>query len=69
MKPLTYLQQQCRLRRNVLTGQLLYANSHCETWLPLSKEGRNTILLMAQDKDVALTAETRPGHRLRVLRR
>lgn len=58
MKPLTYLQQQCRLRRNVLTGQLLYANSDREAWLPLSKEGRNTILLMAQDKDVALTAET-----------
>ena len=57
MKPLTYLQQQCRLRRNVLTGELLYANEDDEEWQLLSKEGRNTILLTAQDKGVELTKE------------
>lgn len=56
--PLTYLQEQCRLRRNVLTGELLYARNESEEWLPLSKEGRNTILLTAQDNGVALTEDT-----------
>lgn len=66
LSPLSYLTQTCRLRRNVLTGELLYAqpapnvstlNSQTH-WLPLSKEGRNTILLMAQDSGIALTDET-----------
>ena len=57
MTPLTYLQQQCRLRRNVLTGELLYATDDSDNWLPLSKEGRNTILLTAQNDGVALTKE------------
>lgn len=72
--PLTYLKEQCRLRRNVLTGELLYASDKTQSekqkvqtskskvqsneWLPLSKEGRNTILLTAQDNGVALTEET-----------
>lgn len=71
--PLSYLTQTCRLRRNVLTGELLYAQPASNTstlksqtsnlnsqtyWLPLSKEGRNTILLTAQDNGIALTDET-----------
>lgn len=52
-----YLQQHCRLRRNVLTGELLYAPGD-EGWLPLSKEGRNTILLTAQQDGVELSADT-----------
>lgn len=52
--PLTYLREQCRLRRNVLTGELLYAGDDGE-WLPLSREGRNTILVKAQDAGVAMS--------------
>lgn len=66
LSPLSYLKRMCRLRRNVLTGELLYGvdNSQCSNlksqsgWQPLSVEGRNTILLTAQDNGVALTEET-----------
>lgn len=54
---LTYLRSHCRLRRNVLTGELLYAPDDGD-WLPLSKEGRNTVLLNAEADGVALTATT-----------
>lgn len=55
--PLTYLQEQCRLRRNVLTGELLYATDS-DDWLPLSREGRNTLLLTACDRGVAIDDDT-----------
>ena len=57
LSPLTFLRQQCRLRRNVLTGEILYASDDSEEWQLLSQEGRNTILLSAQDKGIALTKE------------
>ncbi len=57
---ITYLEEQHRLRRNVLTGELLYADAdHDEChWHRLSKEGRNTLILEAQREGVALTDET-----------
>lgn len=58
LTPLEYLETRCRLRRNVLTGSLLYATDDGDIWRPLSKEGRNTILLQAGDDGVELSAET-----------
>ena len=57
---ITYLEEQHRLRRNVLTGELLYADAdHDEChWHRLSKEGRNTLILEAGRDGVALTDET-----------
>ena len=56
---ITYLEEQHRLRRNVLTGELLYADAdHDEChWHRLSKEGRNTLILEAGREGVALTDE------------
>lgn len=58
MDALTYLESHCRLRRNVLTGEVFYAESGIDDYRPLSKEGMNTILLEAHGKGVELTAET-----------
>ena len=58
---ITYLEEKHRLRRNVLTGELLYADNdseQCEHWHRLSKEGRNTLILEAESKGVMLTDET-----------
>jgi predicted P-loop ATPase len=62
---ITYLEEKHRLRRNVLTGELLYADDaqskqgeQGEQWHRLSKEGRNTLILEAERDGVALTDET-----------
>ena len=58
MDVLTYLDTQCRLRRNVLTGVLSYAPADSDDYLPLSREARNTLLLEAARQGVNLTEET-----------
>ena len=62
---ITYLEEKHRLRRNVLTGELLYADDaqskqgeQGEHWHRLSKEGRNTLILEAERDGVMLTDET-----------
>ena len=57
MDALTYLESQCRLRRNVLTGETLYAPTDMEQYRPLSREAQNTLLLMANSQGVKLTDE------------
>ena len=53
---ITYLESSHKLRRNVLTGELLYADA--DGWRKLSKEGRNTIILNALRDGVSLEEET-----------
>lgn len=53
---ITYLENSHKLRRNVLTGELLYADA--DGWHKLSKEGRNTIILSAMRDSVSLDEET-----------
>lgn len=48
MDPLEYLRSRCSLRRNMLTGETFYAPQDSDDWRPLSQEGRNTIILEAQ---------------------
>lgn len=55
MDALTYLESQCRLRRNVLTGETLYVPSDMTEYRPLSVEAKNTLLLMANSQGVDLT--------------
>jgi hypothetical protein len=57
MDPLTYLQDHCALRRNVLTGETLYTADDGEERL-LSPEGVNTLILQAAQKGVKLDADT-----------
>ncbi len=54
----TYLEQRVDLRRNVLTGETLYASPDEDDYAPLSQEGINTILLEAERRGVTLTEET-----------
>lgn len=56
MDALTYLQSKCRLRRNMLTGEILYADGDEAQYLPLSPEARNTLLLRAGHDGVELNA-------------
>ncbi|MBM6992231.1 MAG: P-loop ATPase [Prevotella sp.] len=55
MDALTYLESHCRLRRNVLTGEIFYAATASDDYRPLSKEGVNTIILEAGREGVGLT--------------
>lgn len=55
MDALTYLESRCLLRRNVLTGETLYAAPKTDNYRPLSKEGVNTIILEAGREGVGLT--------------
>lgn len=55
MDALTYLQSRCHLRRNVLTGETLYAPQASDDYKPLSKEGINTLILEAGRQGVGLT--------------
>lgn len=55
MDALTYLESRCRLRRNVLTGETLYAPKGSDDYRPLSAEARNTIVLEAGRDGVGLT--------------
>lgn len=57
MDVLTYLESQCRLRRNVLTGETLYAPSDMTEYRPLSVEAKNTLLLMANSQGINLTEQ------------
>lgn len=58
MDALTYLQTRCRLRRNVLTGTIYYAPEDSGDYRPLSPEGRNTILLEAEQLGVSMNTLT-----------
>lgn len=57
MDALTYLESQCRLRCNVLTGETLYAPSDMTEYRPLSVEAKNTLLLMANSQGINLTEQ------------
>ena len=58
MDALTYLQRRCSLRRNVLTGETLYAPQGTDDYRPLSPEARNTIILEAAREGVEVSDET-----------
>ncbi len=55
MDALTYLESHCLLRRNVLTGETLYAPKGSAKYLPLTKEAANTLILEAGRHGVGLT--------------
>lgn len=58
MDALSYLQRRCSLRRNVLTGETLYAPQGTDDYQPLSPEARNTLILEAAREGVEVTDET-----------
>lgn len=58
MDALTYLQRRCSLRRNVLTGETLYATQGTDDYQPLSSEARNTLVLEAARDGVDVSDET-----------
>ena len=47
MDALTYPEQRCQLRRNVLTGEISYAGRGYDAFVPLSPEALNTLVLEA----------------------
>lgn len=55
MDALTYLESNCQLRRNVLTGETQYASQGSDDYRPLSAEGINTLILEAGRRGVGLT--------------
>lgn len=55
MDALTYLETRCQLRRNVLSGETLYAAKGSRDYLPLSAEAINTLILEAGRDGVGLT--------------
>ncbi len=55
MDALTYLESRVQMRRNLLTGETLYAPAGSDDYAPLSVEGVNTIVLEALRQGVALT--------------
>jgi predicted P-loop ATPase len=57
MDPLTYLEDHCELRRNVLTGEILFSGDDGEYHI-LSSEAANTLLLKARQKGIQLDHET-----------
>lgn len=57
MDALTYLQRQCRLHRNVLTGEVLYAPARGEDYRLLSQPAINTLILQAESAGVNLSEE------------
>ncbi len=58
MDALSYLQKRCSLRRNVLTGETLYAAKGAGNYQLLSPEARNTLLLEAARDGVDIADET-----------
>lgn len=58
MDALSYLQRRCSLRRNVLTGETLYAPQGTDDYQPLSREARNTLILEAAREGVDVADET-----------
>lgn len=58
MDALSYLQRRCSLRRNVLTGETLYAPQGTDDYQPLSPEARNTLILEAAREAVEVSDET-----------
>lgn len=61
MDALTYLEKLCRLKRNVLTGAVFHApagTTDGDDYLPLSREGINTIILQAGKDGVAMDEKT-----------
>ena len=57
MDALAYLKRHCSLRRNVLTGEALYAQHGSDLYQPLSAEARNTLILEAAAEGVEVTDE------------
>lgn len=55
MDALTYLESRCQLRRNVLTGETLYAIPNSDEYLLLSREAINTLILEAGREGVGLS--------------
>ena len=58
MDALSYLQRRCSLRRNVLTGETLYAPQGTDDYQPLSREARNTLILEAAREGVDVADAT-----------
>ena len=58
MDALSYLQRRCSLRRNVLTGETLYAPQGTDDYQPLSREARNTLILEAAREGVEVADAT-----------
>lgn len=58
MDALSYLQRRCSLRRNVLTGETLYAQQGTDDYQPLSREARNTLILEAAREGVDVADAT-----------
>lgn len=61
MDALIYLEEKCHLKRNVLTGAILYAptgTASNDDYRPLSKEGINTIILQGTSDGVAIDEKT-----------
>lgn len=57
MDALTYLQKRCALRRNLLTGETLYAPAGSEQYQLLTPQARNTLILQAGRDGVTLSDE------------
>ncbi len=58
MDALAYLKRHCSLRRNVLTGETLYAPQGTDDYRPLSREARNTLVLEAAASGAEVTDDT-----------
>ena len=58
MDALTYLENRCSLRHNVLTGEILYAPAGTDDYRLLSAEAANALLLLARRDGVDLSRDT-----------
>ena len=58
MEALNYLKRHCSLRRNVLSGETMFAPQGGDDYQLLTREARNTLILEAASEGIALTDET-----------
>ena len=58
MEALNYLRRHCSLRRNVLSGETMFAPQSGDDYQLLTREARNTLILEAAGEGIALTDET-----------
>lgn len=58
MDALTYLESHTLLRRNVLTGEILLSEDEGASWLLLTPQATQTLLLKAEQQGVALSEQT-----------
>ena len=58
MEALNYLKRHCSLRRNVLSGETMFALQGGDDYQLLTREARNTLILEAASEGIALTDET-----------